>query len=198
MGYHRAGFEITGVDIAPQPNNPFPVIQSDAIAFLRKANPRDFDLVHASPPCLRHTAINYRTKHDAECLIEATREALVRFGRPYVIENVPRAPLHHPIMLCGTLFGLGVLRHRAFETSAFVLSPGECQHRGTVADGTYVSVHGGGRRSTHTISYEQQRHRWETAMGVTWAKTRTEIANAIPPAYTEFLGQNLSRVLGLK
>jgi hypothetical protein len=87
------------------------------------------------------------------------------------------------------MFDLEVIRHRLFESNRFIYPPGRCRHRGNVADGTYVSVHGGGQRSTHAIPYVEQRARWEKAMGIDWMGNRKELVNAIPPAYTEWIGK---------
>jgi DNA (cytosine-5)-methyltransferase 1 len=187
MGLHRAGFEVVGVDIEPQPNYPLRFIQGDAL----EADLSGFDFVWASPPCTAHTALNHAQKGKIVSLVERTREKLKAWGGVFIIENVPGAPLINPIMLCGTMFGLEVIRHRIFESNVLLLAPGDCQHRGTVADGTYVSVHGGGQRSTHTIPYSEQRRRWEKAMGIEWTKTRKELCNAIPPAYSEYLGRQI-------
>ena len=194
MGYHRAGLDVVGVDFRPQPRYPFAFHQADALEFLA-AHGDEFDAIHASPPCQAHTAINHAQKGRLESLVDRTREALEAAGKPWVIENVPGAPLRRPIKLCGTMFGLEVIRHRMFESSAMLLSPGRCRHTGSVADGTYVSVHGGGQRATHTIPYSQQRPRWEAAMGIDWMGTRDELCQAIPPAYTEFIGRQLLRSL---
>lgn len=190
MGYHRAGFEVVGVDISPQPRYPFAFHQGDALEFVAKHG-REFDAIHASPPCQAHTALNHARKRQTVSLVQPTRAVLSLLSVPYVIENVPKAPLQSPITLCGTMFGLEVLRHRIFESSVAIAPPRPCDHRGTVADGTYVSVHGGGQRSTHKIPYSEQRPRWERAMEIDWMKTRDELCQAIPPAYTEHVGRQL-------
>jgi DNA (cytosine-5)-methyltransferase 1 len=182
------------VDFRPQPRYPFEFHQGDALEFLA-AHGGEFDAIHASPPCQAHTAINHARKGRLESLVDPTRDALESTKKPWVIENVPGAPLRGPIKLCGTMFGLAVIRHRLFESSALLLAPGRCRHAGSVADGTYVSVHGGGQRSTHTIPYAEQRPRWEQAMGIDWMGTRDELCQAIPPAYTEFIGLQLLKFL---
>lgn len=191
MGLHRAGFDVHGVDIEPQPNYPFGFTQGDALA----QDLTGYDFVWASPPCQKHTAINHGKKGELACFIAATRAKLKAWGGPFIIENVPGAPLENPVMLCGSMFELGVLRHRLFESNVALRAPGRCAHKGNVADGTYVSVHGGGQRSTHKIPYAQQRPRWEAAMGVTWTGTRHELCQAIPPAYSEFLGRQIIQTL---
>lgn len=194
VGYHRAGFEVTGVDLYPQPRYPYQFIQADALEYLAD-HWRDYDVIHASPPCPPHTAINHARKGKLQSLIEPTREALRSTGKPYIIENVPGAPLLDPLILCGTMFDLQVIRHRLFESNLMLTKPRQCRHMGSVADGTYVSVHGGGQRSTHTIPYKEQRKRWEVAMNVHWMGTRKELVNAIPPAYTEWIGNQLNSLL---
>ena len=117
-GYHRAfpNAEIVGVDIVPQPRYPFTFIQADALEF-----PLDgFDFVHASPPCQAFTAYRRRGGGVGDGypdLIAVVRARLLCHDATYVIENVPGAPLHHPVQLCGSSFGLNVRRHRLFETS---------------------------------------------------------------------------------
>ena len=198
VGYHRAGFEVTGVDIVSQPRYPFAFHQADALAYLDDHG-QAFDVIHASPPCQAHTAINHAKKGKGLSLVEPTLRTLVALGKPFVVENVPGAPLPDALRLCGTMFGLGVIRHRLFASNMDLWAPGcGCQHRGTVADGTYVSVHGGGQRSTHTIPYAVQRARWEDAMGIDWMGTRRELVNAIPPVYTEYLGYQLRAALMVK
>lgn len=188
VGLNRAGFAIIdGYDIEPQQSYPYRFHLGNALdADLSKA-----DFVWASPPCQKHTAINHGKKGELECFIERTRAKLKAWGGPYIIENVPQAPLENPLVLCGSMFGLGVLRHRIFESNIPLRAPGPCAHKGNVADGTYVSVHGGGQRSTHKIPYAQQRPRWEAAMGINWMNTRHELCQAIPPAYSEWLGRQV-------
>lgn len=194
MGYHRAGFDVVGVDIEPQPNYPFDFHQADAVEFCR-ANAADFDAIHASPPCQAHTTLakgNNGNVGDYPDLIDATRAELIDSGLPYIIENVPSAPLIDPITLCGEMFSLGVIRHRIFESNFPMPQPVHIKHRGRVAgwrhgkrfDGPYVAVYGegGGKGSMDE---------WKTAMGIDWMQTRRELAESIPPAYTEYVGSKL-------
>lgn len=198
MGYYRAGFDVVGVDVKPQPRYPFAFVQGDALEYAAKHG-REFDAIHASPPCQAHTRINHARKGNLVSLVSRTRDVLLAIGKPYVIENVPGAPLIEPVILCGSMFGIGVIRHRLFETSFFLPYPGgPCNHKGTVADGTYSSVHGGGTRSTHVIPYAVQRQRWEQDMEIDWMCTRHELCQAIPPAYTEYIGQYLLEAIGVR
>ena len=212
-GYARAGFDVTGVDNRPMPRNPHTFIQADALEYLA-AHGHEYDVIHASPPCQAHTAL--RTMHNARKhvdLIPDTRALLQSTGLPYVIENVPGAPLHNPITLCGTMFGLGIegaelRRHRLFESNILLMSP-VCQH-GQRAD--VLGVYGGhvrNRRRTIGIYGEGVRdsrrkydrgvpdftiHDGRRAMGIDWM-TIAELSQAIPPAYTEFIGHQLISVL---
>lgn len=210
MGYHQAGFtEIVGVDLAPQPRYPFTFVQGDALEFLATVKPGEFDLIHTSPPCQAHTSL--KTMHNAKAhldLVPATRAGLRRLGTPYVIENVPGAPLLNPVLLCGTMFGLGVedadlRRHRLFETSFFTLAP-ECRHGQRDSIGVYgghvrnrrrartIGVYGEGCRDSRRkfdrgvadFSVEQGR----ASMGIDWM-TIAELSQAIPPAYTRWIGR---------
>jgi DNA (cytosine-5)-methyltransferase 1 len=126
MGYHRAGFEVVGVDINPQKHYPFEFHQGDAIEYLREQG-KEFDVIHASPPCQRYSKsvkkINRKNHPD---LIFNTRTQLITSCRPYIIENVPGSPLINPIVLCGTMFGLDVKRHRLFESNAILTNPPQC------------------------------------------------------------------------
>jgi DNA (cytosine-5)-methyltransferase 1 len=175
MGYHRAGFDIVGVDIDPQPNYPFEFHQADALEF-----PLDgFDAVHASPPC-QHYAPVTKWRGDPSShpdLFHVTLEKLERCGLPWVIENVPGAPEPPHIVLCGSNFGLPVRRHRWFWASwpSFSLHP-PCQHRSS----DLAFDHGG----TATES------EYRDAMGCHWMTVK-ESRNAIPPAYTEHIGWQL-------
>ena len=125
MGYHRAGFTVVGVDINPQRHYPFEFHQADALEF----DVSGFDAIHASPPCQAFTAYKRRPNHvgDYPDLIWPTRQKLIASGVPYVIENIPKAPLLNPITLCGSSFGLDVRRHRLFESNVPLLAP-PCDH----------------------------------------------------------------------
>jgi DNA (cytosine-5)-methyltransferase 1 len=194
MGYHRAGFdEIVGVDIKPQPRYPFTFVLGDALEYVREHG-REFDAIHASPPCQAYSvmrALKHRREHPD--LIETVRNALVEIGRPFVIENVPGAPLRNALTLCGSLFGLrshrGYLRrHRLFEvgnTDVLILTP-PCHHQG-VAIGVYGHGSAGllGQRM-RTANRDEAR----VLMG-TPEMHRDGMSQAIPPAYTEFIGRQL-------
>ena len=123
MGLHRAGYDVTGVDIVNQPDYPFAFIQGEAL----EADLTAYDLVWASPPCQAHSALKHRTGKAYECFIARTRAKLKAWGGAYIIENVMGAPLENPVMLCGSAFGLNVRRHRIFESNIF-LTGVECEH----------------------------------------------------------------------
>jgi DNA (cytosine-5)-methyltransferase 1 len=192
-GYQLAGFHVVGVDVAPQPRyagDEFYV--GDAIEFIRRHG-RAFDAIHASPPCQAHTkcrALWGRTYAD---LIPQTRAALVGSGRPYVVENVEDAPLLSPIVLCGTMFGLKVYRHRKFESSVFLMAPPHPKRHpvkmpraNTPGPDGYICV--AGHFSPLAVG--------RAAMGIPWMG-RDELSQAIPPAYSEFVGRQLLRALGV-
>jgi DNA (cytosine-5)-methyltransferase 1 len=188
MGYHRAGFdEIVGVDIEPQPNYPFTFIQGDA---LKPAVDLDaFDLIHASPPC-QAFSVATPENHDHPDLVDETRQLLA--GRPSVIENVWQAPLRRDIRLCGSMFGLQVQRHRAFELSRFglVLTPA-CNHK-EWAEGRPVTVAGHvdgpqGRFAKHHLGVASADHAADL-MGMPRGMPMASYTEAIPPAYTEYIG----------
>jgi DNA (cytosine-5)-methyltransferase 1 len=201
-GLRRAGFHVTGVDINPQPNycgDEF--IRGDIReAFLRaqasdiseRLVSFDYDLIWASPPCQGRTAYKRRPNHvasvDTDAMIELTRGVLRSTGVPYIIENVPSAPLINPIVLCGSMFGLDVRRHRVFECSFPVAQP-PCLHN--LQQGSYPqATNRTNRRKTVEVGVwripldVQQR-----AMGIDWM-TLEELSEAIPPAYAEYLGMS--------
>lgn len=194
MGYHLAGFDVLGVDISPQPNYPFTFIQADAIWFAEEHGHK-FDVVHASPPCQSQTALTKGTNKGREYpnLIPQTREVLAKFDVPTIIENVSGSEVRKDLTLCGEMFGLGVIRHRHFELENCVIEqPAHIKHRGRVAgwrhgeyfDGPYFAVYGeGGGKGTVS--------QWQTAMGIDWTDVRKELAEAIPPAYTKYIGGQL-------
>lgn len=195
MGYRRAGFEVVGVDIKPQPHYPFWFVQGDAL----KVEFDDFDAIHASPPCQAHSALRHLyPEKDYECFIDRIRERLIASRRPYVIENVPGAPLRNYITLCGSSFGLRVRRHRIFESNVPLKSK-SCNHKG---QGRPIDVSGTGgqrinrRENDHGGNTNKPRNIEEarSAIGIDWAD-RYGISQAIPPAYTEWIGRQLIEVL---
>lgn len=201
-GYARAGFEIVGVDREPQPNYPFEFHQGDALEYLA-AHGAKFDVIHASPPCQAHSSITPNRSEHVD-LIAPTRKLLDAIGLPYVMENVMGAPLRFPLMLCGTMFGLAVTcrdgirrslqRHRIFESSVLMLSPGRCRHSGATI-GVYGD--GGGGQSTRPSGgggYKAFTDEAPIAMGIDWMNRR-ELSQAIPPAYTEYIGRQLAAYL---
>lgn len=200
MGYNRAGFDVVGVDIEPQPRYPFEFVQADAMEFLR-GGVEGFDAIHASPPCQRHSSLIRGKLNDRideyPDLIKDVRNLLVARGLPYVIENVPSASLIDPITLCGEMFSLKVIRHRVFESNVKLEPLIHIPHRGGVrgrnhgrtnTSGPYLAIygHGGGKGSLED---------WRDAMDVWWMETRPEMAQAIPPAYTEYVGSQLMKFL---
>jgi DNA (cytosine-5)-methyltransferase 1 len=196
VGYSRAGFDVVGVDIVPQPNYPLEFVQADVLK-LTDDFLAQFDAIHASPPCQSYSDLAKRNGNADEWprLIDPVREMLVRSGLPYIIENVEGAPLHNPIVLCGTMFeGLRVLRHRLFETNFLVLTPPHGRHPlchtldkrkshygKTNEMRDFVSVNGGGNCTVAAA---------RDAMGIHWMN-KNELNEAIPPVYTEFIGEQL-------
>lgn len=196
VGYHRAGFQVVGVDIEPQPRYPFEHHVADALTFLAEHG-HEYDAIHASPPCQDYSALKAVHGNEWPRLIEPTRELLETIGKPYVIENVQGAPVRRDLTLCGEMFGLGVIRHRYFELGGWSMpEPVHVKHRGRVRgwrhgvyyDGPYLAVHGeGGGKGTVA--------EWQVAMGIDWTDVWREIAEAIPPAYTEHIGRALAAVV---
>jgi DNA (cytosine-5)-methyltransferase 1 len=200
MGYHQAGWDVVGVDVEPQPHYPFEFIQADALTPIQAFEERvgyDFDAVHASPPCQAFSVTRVIQNNAHSDLLTPTRTMLEAVGFPWVIENVPGAPMRKDLVLCGTQFGLEadgfeVRRHRWFEFSDPRIVPMvmECAHRLPP-----VFAYGHSQDNAHKQRYgpcgADTRRR---AMGVEWMN-RDELAQAIPPAYTEFIGAELLRQL---
>jgi DNA (cytosine-5)-methyltransferase 1 len=226
VGYIRAGWDVVGVDLKPQPNyGGTEFHQADAIEYLAN-HIHEFDAVHASFPCQGYSIATpkwakiekamdwYRTD-----LIPAARALCDDHGMPLVMENVPIAerdyrhpglvmnaygedlgrefdgtpeqmliPVQRPITLCGEMFGLDVIRHRVFEVGEMVSPIPHKKHRGGVKDGTYITVAGHGG---DTVAGKGGLNAWRYAMGMPWAKSRHELAEAIPPAYTKYLGEQM-------
>lgn len=194
MGYARAGFVVTGIDRKRQPHYPFRFIQGDVFEILNQIDLTRFDAIHASPPCQRFTrgARQRGTSLNHPDLIAPTRERLNAIGRPYVIENVELSPLIDPILLCGVMFDLGVFRHRLFELSwDHGLDPADPPHPGRVGDGRFYTVAGHtGYNSTRDGRIGGTADDWRRAMDIKWMNCY-ELAEAIPPAYTHFIGDAL-------
>jgi DNA (cytosine-5)-methyltransferase 1 len=201
MGYHRAGFEVTGVDIKPQKHYPFAFHQADALAFCREHG-HEYDAIHASPPCQAYSRLRYlpwlRDKVYWES-IPPTRAALVASGVPWVIENVEGSPTDG-LTLCGTMFGLGwsdgkpLYRHRRFESSVYMLAPSHAGHTTVLLPGRLLK--GRARLNNgYVIGGHQNGLRAMVAMGIDWM-TGAELSQAIPPAYTEWIGRQLLRGCG--
>lgn len=187
MGYHRAGFEVVGVDNRPQPNYPFTFYQGDAMTF-----PLDgFDVLHASPPCqIFSPAGTGRKRDDHPDLLTPIRELFKASGKPYVIENIPTAPMPTGVLLCGSTFDLPLIRHRRFEINPDpILVPSLCPQ------------HSHQRGVQHKGRYSYGRKTWEPM----WIKyvlpevwpwmTLKESGQAIPPQYTEWIGNYLMEAL---
>jgi DNA (cytosine-5)-methyltransferase 1 len=201
VGYQRAGFEIVGVDIHDQPNFPLEFQQDDALKLDPADIEREFDAIHASPPCQAYSDLRtaWNAKKHAH-LILAVRELLQATGLPYVIENVEGAPLRNPMRLCGTMFGLGtegydLHRHRLFESpNLFALLP-PCVHDDPVIGvyGDHVRSRGHWRKGADFPGRDKLVLA-SKAMGIDWM-TWKEISQAIPPAYTEWIGAVMVRYL---
>ncbi len=197
VGYYRAGFDVIGIDIEPQPHYPFQFLQADAIAqhplFLDM-----FDAIHASPPCQRYSTSTQATGNpdDHPDLVEPTRDMLEATGLPYIIENVEGAPIRPDVMLCGSMFDMQVRRHRVFELGGWIAwGAPTCRHRDQARRGPTVDVtgHAGGRNQTVRPGFPVKWFDVEHArdvMGMPWADGRG-CTEAIPPAYTEWIGTQL-------
>lgn len=194
VGYAQAGFEVVGVDIIDQPSYPFEFHKADAMTF-----PLDgFDLVRASPPCPGYslaTSFHPEARDNHPRLVEAVRAKFVASGLPYEIENVPGSPVVKSIMLCGAMFGLRTYRHRYFESNMFLFQPHHPKHvvkaagPGAIAKDDEFWCIGG---------HFGQKNEAQRAMGIDWMETQKEIANAIPPVYTRYIGQQLITMLDLE
>lgn len=202
-GYHQAGFsDIVGVDLAKQQRYPFQFVQADALEYLAEHG-GEYDLIHASPPCQGYSTMRFlspRSRKGYSLLLAPLLELLHDMGKPYVVENVMGARQDSYVLrhlgldahgleggwLCGLMFGLGFYRHRLFATNWFWLQPGHPTHHGQ--DVTLPIGHGS---NNSFDSYHGRQTGWreaEKAMGIDWM-TREELTQAIPPAYTSYLGR---------
>jgi DNA (cytosine-5)-methyltransferase 1 len=209
VGYARAGFEVIGVDTRSQPHYPYEWHQDDAVLVLdallagltwQGHRLHDFTVIHASPPCQGYS----RTRHihqgrEHPLLLDLVRERLQKTKRYWIMENVTGAPMPAFLTLCGTHFGLQVYRHRQFETSHLLFAPGPCSHPRELPDG-YVCIFGKTINGHQTGNRGNQYRRYplaygRTAMGIDWEMTHTELSQAIPPAYTRYLGEQLLAII---
>ena len=197
MGMDNVGFEVTGIDINPQPEYPFNFIEGNAIDF-NKFN--DFDFIWASPPCQAYCYGSKKAKSKHPKLIEPTRKMLKKTGIPFVIENIPTAPLRKDLMLCGEMFNLKVIRHRIFELHGFeAIQPLHKKHKGTIANGFYFGVYTGGRCGCWGDNEKRSKVKvgnisdWQKAMGINWITTKKMLAEAVPPVYAEYIGKEFRK-----
>ena len=193
MGYHRAGFDVIGVDIEPQPNYPFEFVQADALH--PPFNLADFDAIHASPPCQAYSVAAQSRRnagHQYPDLVADTRHLLESSRLPWVIENVPRAPIRADFRICGCHVGLDLRRERWFETSwhHFEMMPSH-HHPYPVPS---VVGHGTPSWVRAKLGYNPSIEDYRRSMGIDWMN-RDELSQAIPPAYTEWIGRQLLATL---
>lgn len=197
MGYHRAGFDVVGVDVNPQPNYPFAFLQADAMS-LEPRFLRFFDAIHASPPCQSYTPLGALHPHKVyPDLVEPTRALLEASGLPWVMENVMSAPLikERSVVLCGGMFGLRTYRHRRFESNIGLIAPEHPPHvvrtatkqrKQRWAEGWHVSITG-----------DVGVYVGPEAMGIDWM-TGNELSEAIPPPYTRWIGAQLLEAISAR
>lgn len=197
VGYHQAGFEVYGVDLKHGKRYPFIYMRADVLQVLQDEEYiNQFDVIHASPPCQTHSITKHLRNAQGKTtskidLIPQTRAALIASGKPYIIENVPGSPLIDPVQVCGSSFGLKVRRHRLFESN-IPLVGSKCDHK---AQGRPIGVYGSlndeipkGGKTAATIDEARK------AMGMDWA-IWTELVEAIPPAFTKYVGLQVMRLL---
>lgn len=201
MGYHQAGFKVVGVDISDQPEYPFEFTKGNALDYVL-THGSEFDAIHASPPCQHFTKYKNCRKdinERYEDLVEPTRAALIESGKPYVIENVVGAPLINPIVLCGSMFGLDVQRHRLFESNIDLQVPRKCDHkvwkpnrfpggRSRERGHARVLCRGTVEVGRWNIKIDVQ----QRAMGIDWIKNLRMLSQSIPPTYTQCIGVQLA------
>jgi DNA (cytosine-5)-methyltransferase 1 len=206
VGYHRAGFDVVGVDIGRQRHYPFEFHQGDSLEYLAEHG-HEFNVIHASPPCQLYSVTKHSHHKLHPDLYAPTRAALVDIGRPWVIENVPGVPMTDAVTLCGSMFDLHATdtdgtelvlrRHRLFESSTMILAPGPCRHDDRQVGGVY----GGGSsdrahaKNVRCGGYTPKIAVARVLMGIDWMPM-TKLAQAIPPVYTEYIGGFLLDALG--
>ncbi|MGA5424584.1 SAM-dependent methyltransferase [Streptomyces lavendulocolor] len=192
MGYHRAGFDVVGVDLDADcaSEYPFTFVHGDAIEYLR-AHGHEYDLIHASPPCQAYTPLNAYNHKQYPDLIDPTRDAMRATGRPYVIENVEaaRPKMIKPVMLCGPMFRLRMYRHRLFETNFPLTQPAHPAHTALCTRNGYLPTL---ERPFMTITGGRHSKAWQRAaaqaLDTPWITTIRGVCEAVPPAYAHWIG----------
>jgi|SRR5712672_295523 len=207
-GYVDAGFEVVGVDNVPQPHYPYTFIQADALEYLDSADLSQFSAIHASPPCQSYSSTRHFpnvNKDLAPKLILPVRERLEKIGLPWVIENVAGSKMPDALILCGSMFGLQVRRHRWFSCSHLLFAPGACQHTKCFYNVVGEKTRGYGAYASTTIYLDKdgRPHKREgyyklavgqEAMGIPWMNFK-ELSQAIPPKYSEWIGKQLMNII---
>lgn len=203
MGYYRAGFQtIVGVDSAKQPHYPFEFHQADALDFCA-AHGKEFDAIHASPPCQADSVTRPLSNGTHPMLVGTVRALLLAAAKPFIIGNVMGAPLLNPLLLCGTMFGLQVLRHRLFETSPILwFPPYLCNHSGRATGSRLRRIHGitrtpslaDGFQYVTVVGCNYLKSEGAKAMQIDWM-TKAELSQAVPPAYTEYIGREILKLI---
>lgn len=211
MGYYQAGFDVIGVDIDPQPDYPFRFIQADAIAFLDRmlaggtwdwVGPGVVAAYHGSPPCQGYSSLSaLHPEVDYPKLVGDVRARFRALGRPYVIENVIGSPMTNALLLCGSMFGMRIRRHRLFDTSDLIYAPSPCQHHlqpdilGVYgnSDGAHEPgfKHEGHKRGPRQATTTEARE----VMEMPWVTKRRGLTEAIPPRFTRHIGEQLLSVV---
>lgn len=185
VGLHLAGYDVTGIDIRPQPRYPFRFIQADAM----EIDWTGYDLIWASPPCQAYTTLRaLQPGKEYPDLVAPVRERLIATGTPWILENVPGAPLHYYITLCGAMFGLRTYRHRRFETSVMLFQPHHPRH--TVLTSTKKRRACWDAGLNISVTGDVGTYVGSLAMGIDWM-TGNELSQAIPPAYAKFLAEQV-------
>lgn len=198
VGYARAGFEVVGVDNRPMPRYPFEFHQADALTFPLEG----FDAIHASPPCQAYTHARHianRGRKDHPRLIEPIRDRLMASHRPYAIENVTEAPLYDATLVCGVSLGLDVKRHRLFESNVpLMVPPCACGAYRKKQFASTPRFDGARPLSAYVnpLASQTTHEQFAAALGIDWVPARgqrpsRELHEAIPPAYTEWIGRYL-------
>jgi len=188
-GYENAGYDVTGIDNEPQPKHRGKIIIADAIEYL-KLHFQEYDIIHASPPCQKYSMSSMQFRKAGKeyvDLIEITRNELIKTGKPYIIENVPGAPLNNPIELCGAMFGMRTYRHRLFESNMPIKAPEHPKHKNPNAKmGRKAKEHEHIQYVGHFSGVKEV----QEMTGLHWLG-QYELAQSIPPQYTEYLGNQI-------